>query len=111
MSKEQEMVELLSARTENGTLGWETTAQENEFVTSSSGGASIFIKQLFSSNDPDPDFEFSVRDKDDRYVFSIFNNGNGVDYKGLSNLHELARRSALKIDKTIDSILNDLRRT
>jgi len=112
MSKEKEMVDLLRARTESGSLKWEPTAADDEFLTSVGGGASIFIRAQTARDPSDdtPDVLLSIRDKDDREVFSIYNGQDDVKYQDLRGLHELARRSALQIDKTIDEILQDLRR-
>jgi hypothetical protein len=85
---------------------------EDQFVTSAAGGVSILIESRppRNPNDDTPDFAFSVRNKDDREVFSLYNGGYGVEYTNLKALHEAARRSALNIDKTINGILEDLKR-
>jgi hypothetical protein len=112
MSKEKELVELLQAKTLAGTISWEPTAVDDEFVASVAGGASIFVRTVSprEPSDDTPDVIFTLKDKDDRTIFSIYNGQADIEYRKLMALHEVGRRSALKIDAAIESILQDLKR-
>lgn len=109
MSKESRLVQLLTEKTIDGTTNWTPTAEENEFITSV-GDKTISIKAAPSDDPAGPDVVFAVLDEDGREVLSIKNGDNaaGVGYGELTTLHELARRSAFKVDKTLDKIIEDL---
>ena len=108
MSKEQQMIRLLVGKTEAGAASWTPTAEENEFITSVAGNT-VSVKTV--AGDPQgPDVVFAVLDEDGREVLSSVN-GEGmedVDYQILKLLHEMARRSAFKVDKTLDKIIQEL---
>jgi hypothetical protein len=112
MSKEREMVLLLDERTKNGTVTWERTGEEDQFVTSTTGGISISIAAVppREPGDDTPDYILMVKDTDDRDILSIYNSGDEVTFKDLRSLFESARRSVLKIDQTISKIVEDLKR-
>jgi len=111
MTKEKQLVDLLLARTRAGTTSWEPTADEDEFVTSAAGNSiSIMAVPPREPDDVEPDIVLNVRDEDGRQVFSIYNGVDveDLDFPVLRTLHEVARRSALKIDQIMDAILKDL---
>jgi len=112
MSKESELITLLSQRTKAGTQSWEATAVDDEFVTVVAD-FSAFVRTAPSRDrdDPSPDVLFEVRDKEDRVILSIRNGDSdiGVGFPQLRALHEDARRSALKIDRALDAILKSLK--
>ena|SRR5258708_5236990 len=111
MSRESDLVDVLSEKTTAGTQSWEPTAVDDEFVTVV-GDFSVFIRSVDDPNNREqPDFFLTLRDKDNRVILSI-RNGDlqvGVADPQLRNLHELARRSALKIDQALDAILKSLK--
>jgi hypothetical protein len=112
MSKEKEIVELLTARTKAGTQTWEPMAREEEFATVVGGTFSILIRSLppREPNDDTPDYELVLKDNADREVFAIYNSAEDLQWKELKAFHELARRSALKVDATIDAVLKELKK-
>jgi hypothetical protein len=112
MSKEKEIVELLMARTKAGTKSWEPMAREDEFATVVGEGFSIFVRALEprERGDDTPDYELILKDNNDRDVLSIYNAGEDVEWKDLQVLHDTARRSALKVDASIDAVLRQLKK-
>jgi len=110
MSKELNLINLLTVRTINGKTSWEPTAKEREFLTVVADEIAVLICE-FPSRDPDEDsgdYVMTVKDKDDREIFSIRNALDDVEYKDLVALYIVARRSALNIDKTLDMLLKNL---
>lgn len=112
MSKESDLVDLLSEKTTAGTQSWEPTAVDDEFVTLVAD-FSVFVRSVDDPQNRDqPDYFLILRDKENRVILSVRNGDQqvGVLYPQLRNLHELARRSALKIDQALDAILKSLKR-
>ncbi|MGB6482805.1 MAG: hypothetical protein WBE86_04890 [Candidatus Acidiferrales bacterium] len=109
MNKEEQMVDLLIERTTAGSVTWTPTAEENEFITSLANNT-VSIKKVHDPRSEEPDMMFAICDEDGREVLSSLNGGGmqGVTYNVLTVLHELARRSALNIDKTLDKIIKSL---
>ena len=111
MSKESDLIRLLSERTKAGTQSWDTTAVDDEFVTVVAD-FSVFVRSAEDPDNPrDPDVFITIRDKENRVILSVRNGDAemGVMYNELRDLHERARRTALKIDQALDTLLKSLK--
>lgn len=105
------LVYKLAANTSNGSLGWEETEREGVFqVSFSNSTVRIHCRESRQNRG------------EDEYVISI-HNGIGIQVEEISdesvrgvensfalfkNMYELARRKAIGLDQTIDSLLDDL---
>jgi len=100
-AKDNELVNRLLATAREGGGEWLPTALDNVFTSSVSGKYSFQIRR---SSISDPPFRLEIRDEAGNVIHRL----DFTDYPELAELHELARRQALKIDSTIDDILTEL---
>jgi|SRR5579864_1480671 len=99
--KDHDLVNRLLTAARDGKTEWLPTAYENVFTTSLSGKYSFQVRHNFLST---PHFYLSIHDEEGKVIHNLTSD----DYPDLEELHELARRRALKIDNTIDDILTEL---
>jgi hypothetical protein len=110
MSRESEVVNLLTERTNRGSQKWEPTAEPGEFATVV-GEVSITICALPDREEPaSPNYLITVKDSRGNAVLEILNHAEGVTYKQLKDLFERARRQALNLDKTLDALIDQLKK-
>ena len=110
MSKEAEIIQIVADNTTAGKQKWEPTAVEDEFITAFGDGFIVSIKTVPDPHSDEPDYVVDFRDPDGRIVSAIYNTAEGiVDFKYLKTLHIKARRSALKVDETLDAMLKSLK--
>jgi hypothetical protein len=110
MSRESDLVKLLSEKTKAGTQSWDPTAVDDEFVTVV-GDFSVFVRSADDPDSRDPDVFLTIRDKENHVILYVRNGDAEMDvmYPQLQELHELARRKALKIDQALDTLLKSLK--
>lgn len=98
--KEIRLVEQLLDKTRKRILSWEPTAREDEFVSTLGGNVSFTVSSggMFAGD------LLIMRDERDRVLLSV----NGNDANQLSDLYLEARRQALKVDESLDDVLDQL---
>lgn len=109
----KEIVDALKLGTEEGRLNWQSTEREDEYsILFGSGGVTVDNWNHIEESDGttykivDIAFLNSVGEIIDQISFE--KTTNSVDYKILLDLHQLAKRNTLKIDETLNNILNDI---
>jgi hypothetical protein len=106
--KERQLVQQLLEKTRAKAIPWEATARENEFVAPYKGHVTFTVSKY---DDPDrygDSFKLVMRDPGDREMLEIKCDFI-PDAEALSALYRAAHDSALKVEETIDAILDDLR--
>ena len=100
--KDWALVQFLQDETDNGTVSWEPTASDAQYVAGFRGKYNITI-QRGTDRDGDPIFNFTLTDvANGRELVSLREYGFG---NRLSKLHERAHRQALDVDAAIDEIM------
>jgi hypothetical protein len=96
--KEIKLVEQLLDKTRKKVLSWEPTAEEEEFFSTLEGDVSFTVRQGSAR-------EFLImRDERDRRLLTI----DSFDVNEVSQLYAEARRQALKVDESLDGVLDRL---
>ena len=98
--KEFKLVEQLLAKTRRRSIAWEQTAKNDEFV-SSLGGRVSFILDGWRSTE-----SLTMKDDLDRVLLTVDSDSIPL----VSELYGEARRVALKVDESLDSVLDQLGR-
>ena len=97
--KEIKLVEQLLDKTRKKVLSWEPTAESDEFFSTLGGNVSFTVRQVLQGR------EFlTMRDDSDRILLTI--SSHEVD--DVSQLYVEARRQALKVDESLDGVLDQL---
>jgi hypothetical protein len=108
--KERELISQLLEKTSSKTIPWEPTARENEFVAPYKGHATFTISRFEDPSYYGDSFRFVMRDSSDREMLEIMGNGAfPPDLDALGRLYRAAHDSALKVEETLDAILDDLK--
>lgn len=119
LNKDLALVQALYLRTKDGALDWKP--QGNRF-RAESGGYVILVGSTVDSDFPnDPDYYVSLSDVSGVELERISNVSlrpvsdlKGPDgltaYKLLSEIYQMARRKALRVDQVIDNVLASLTR-
>jgi hypothetical protein len=102
--KDWSLVHFLRQSTESGTIAWEPTASDTQFVTGFRGKYNVLIER---TRDKDGDAFYHM------LVTDVVNNRELVslsqyrpDFQGnLEDLYEKAQRQALSVDKALDDIM------
>jgi len=96
--KEIKLVEQLLDKTTKKILSWEPTAEEDEFFSTLEGNVSFTVREGQTR-------EFlTMRDEHDRVLVTV----NSNDVNEVSQLYAEARRQALKVDESLDGVLERL---
>lgn len=107
------VIDSLVQGTENKKLNWQGTARETEFIINLKQG-SITVDS-WANYDPENDVNYEMAD-----ISFLNTNGERVEtvsfsrheeneeYRKIYNLHNIARRNSLRIDETIDSMLEEI---
>jgi hypothetical protein len=106
--KTKALVAELRQKTETRKITWEPTAAQDEFVATFRGRVTFTVRKF---EDPDvygDSYKLVMRDSEGREMFSFTSRTVGMDVD-LHGLYEIAHDSALKVDETIDTILENLR--
>ena len=98
--KEIKLVGQLLDKTKKGSITWEPTAKDDEFVSTLSGNVSFTVGSWHETD------MLTMRDELGRVLLTI-------DSESTSQVSELcaeARRQGLKVDESLDSVLDQLAR-
>ncbi|MFY9689967.1 MAG: hypothetical protein WA369_07995 [Candidatus Acidiferrales bacterium] len=108
--KETELVEQLVEKTKAKAIPWEPTARENEFVAPYKGQATFTVLKYENPSYYGDSFKLILRDSSDREML-VLDSASGFlpDAALLGDLYRAAHDSALKVEETLDAILDDLR--
>src|SRR2546422_7471938 len=96
--KEIKLVEQLLDKTRKRILSWEPTAEEDEFFSTLGGNVSFTVRQ------GDTRVFLIMRNERDRMLLSV----DSFDVDEVSKLYAEARRQALKVDESLDDVLDQL---
>jgi len=110
--KELELVQQLLEKTRAKAIPWEPTARENEFVAPYKGHVTFTVSKYDDPNYYGDSYKLVMRDPEDREMLMLtLDNRNGISAteQPLSALYQAAHDSALKVEETLDAILDDLR--
>jgi hypothetical protein len=108
--KELQLVKQLIEKTEARTIPWEPTARENEFVAPFKGHVTFTISKYEDPTHYGDSVRLVMRDPSNREMLEVDSN-SGFDEadRSLVSLYRAAHDSALKVEETLDAILDDLR--
>jgi hypothetical protein len=98
--KEAKLVDQLLEKTRKRNITWEPTAKNDEFVSALGGRVSFTVA---SWRDGD---SLTMRDDFDRVLLRV----ESDSIPQVSELYAEARRVALKVDESLDDVLEQLRR-
>ncbi|SRR6266446_3817459 len=98
--KEIKLVEQLLDKTRKRILSWEPTAEEDEFFSTLAGNVSFTVRW------GDPWDHLTMRDERDRVLLTV----SSSELSEVSELYREARRQALKVDESLDGVLEQLTR-
>ena len=101
--KEAALVQQLLEKTVAKAIPWEPTAQFDHF------GATI-SNVTFTISRYDESYVLEMRDSEYREMLRINSDSARELRSNLAQMYEAARDSALRVDETIDSVLDDLRK-
>lgn len=106
--KAKVLVAELLQKTNAKKIQWEPTANQDEFVATFRGQVTFTVSKYEDPSFYGDSYKLVMRDREGREMSSFSNRiiGSEVD---LYSLYEEAHDSALKVDETIDSILENLR--
>jgi hypothetical protein len=96
--KEIKLVEQLLDKTKKGILAWEPTAEEDEFFSTLEGKVSFTVREGQTRK------FLNMRDEYDRVLLTV----NSSDVYEVIDLYAEARRQALKVDESLDGVLERL---
>lgn len=103
----------LEERTDQGSVTWEITSNENQFQTVI-GNYILRLLEVSGDFSPEPDYVLRIQDHDGAIIESISDtelhqmNPDYQAFQVMSKVFRLARRSAMGVDKAIDSIISEL---
>lgn len=98
--KEIKLVAQLLDKTKKGSITWEPTAKDDEFVSTLSGNVSFTVGSWRETD------LLIMRDELGRVLVTIDSDSTIQ----VSELYAEARRQALKVDESLDSVLDQLGR-
>lgn len=108
--KEFQLVERLVEKTRAKAIPWEPTATDSEFVAPYKGHVTFTVSKYEVTNlYPPTCYKLVMRDQADREMLSIDSNLTVHDLsQKLGELYWAAHDSALKVEETLNAILDDL---
>lgn len=111
-SKELELVQQLVEKSRAKAITWEPTATNNEFVAAFKGNVTFTISKFEDPNYYGDSYRLVMRDESNREMLTVDRGFNALssEQPPLADLYQAAHDSALNVEETIDSILNDLRK-
>lgn len=98
--KEIQLVTQLLEKTRKRSLTWEPTASDDEYVSTLGGNVSFTVSSWRGKE------LLTMRDQLDRVLLTI----DSYTVAQVSELYAEARRLALKVDESLDNVLNTLER-
>ncbi len=107
--KEEELVQQLLEKTESKVIPWEPTAKENQFVAPFRGNVTFTVLR-YENEYGNAFHRLIMRDSEDREMFSLDTGENFVVRGNLEKLYKAAHDTALRVEETIEIVLDDLRK-
>ena len=107
------LMQRLYAKTAAGQVQWERTANEDVFQSSFPSYV-VRVSVEPSSNPEAPDYFLTIRDEHGRVIESTSDVAilqaipESKAFTLMKELHDMARRQALGVDKALDSLLSEL---
>lgn len=109
----ESIIESIKSGTKKRSFLWEPTERKTEYRLRLKSGI-INVDKWLSTSDPtsvshpmtDISFHNELGERIERLAFSKLDSPD--DYRKLAELHELARRSILKVDETLDRIFSEI---
>jgi hypothetical protein len=107
---DQEFVNKVLVATLNDKIDWQPTAQADRFSASFGGKWTVLVTATFDRYGPPPaaqpfyDYDLTLRDSAGEQILRIDSEHNDR----ISELHELARRRALKVNEAIEDFMKEL---
>jgi len=109
--RESELLEQLRQKTEVRAIQWEPTANSEEFVTAFRGDVSFTTSRYEDPNHYGESYKLIMRDSQNREMITITNHfPDPAVSASVERLYTVAKNAALKVDETLDSVLDDLRK-
>jgi hypothetical protein len=99
--KEAKLVDQLLEKTRKRNITWEPTAKNDEFVSALGGRVSFTVASWRDGGD-----SLTMRDEFDRVLVRV----ESDSIPQVSELYAEARRVALKVDESLDDVLDQLGR-
>lgn len=101
--KDQALVQFLIGSTDKGTIKWEATASDAQYVTGFKGKYDVTIARD-RDRDGDTYYRLTVTNvENNREILSMTGYGGGH----LGTLFDIAQRQALNVDAAIDEIMDE----
>ncbi len=99
-------------KTQAGRIGWEPTANEDEFVASIGGKFALLIKSYtyIDQGVKEGAPVLILKDADDREVLTVTSTIEGVNRQDLQDLYSNVFRQALRVEQKVDDLLTELRK-
>ncbi len=110
--KENQLVLQLLEKTKAKAIPWEPTAGENEFVAPYKGHVTFTIAKYDDPEYYGNSYRLVMRDSGNREMLVLQGDDRplmGTQKPPLDALYKAAHDSALKVEETLDAILDDLR--
>lgn len=103
---DKQLVSRLLQSTEAQQLDWEPTATANEFVTSFGGKYTVTVGDVYALVEGTPTLVSfaSLKDARGETLISV----NSSQFHAVADLHEAARRRAMKVDQAVADVLLEL---
>lgn len=99
--KDLRFVEFLFEQTQAGKLGWEVTANEDQFVVSVKGKYKVTVDREWNDDGERYVFVLTLFDVSNRELLRLY----ASDSHFVPELFLLAKRNALNIDSKLDEIM------
>jgi hypothetical protein len=97
------------AKTRDGKIRWEPTAEESDYMAAIGGKFTLLISKGEVVNRwPSETYSLVLKDQDGRELIRVADYDDGIARAEISELYEAARRQALHVDEKIDSVLGEL---
>jgi hypothetical protein len=99
------LIDRLKVKTESGELKWEKTSRENEFKIDLQNGA---VSTDIWEEQGSILIDFRLFNADGEQIGSWVYNARDIYYETLSDLHSIIVNKYLRIDETLDGLLDEL---
>lgn len=109
--KEGQLVQQLLEKTEAGVIPWEPTAKLNQFVAPFRGNVTFTVLR-YENEYGTAYYRLIMRDSEGREMFNL-DTGENIPIpvrQNIEKLYKVAHDTALKVEETIEIILDDLRK-
>jgi len=110
--KLQVLISKLRQKTSEAGIAWEQTSNDSEYQTVL-GNHILRLREVYAET-PEPDYILRIQNEEGAILESVSDvqihkdNPNFGAFSVMTELYSMARRSAMGIDKALDSILSEL---